>query len=307
MLPIQIQLPTHFLDAETRCDYTISPDMKKVWAVELDLLHEFQWVCEQHHLQYYAAGGTLLGAVRHKGYIPWDDDIDVMMFREDYDKLLSISQQAFHQPYCFQTTNIAENCFLGHAQLRNSRTTAIPRSNMEYCYHFNQGIFIDIFVLDHIPSNRVFSWLQFKMLQVLKKILRNKVYSYHKTLKGRTLHSILDALENYGLDFQKVFEHYENIASKMSLKPSEYVSWVEFLSPPKYKFRISDFEQAIDLPFEFTCIKAPQNYHDVLKAEYGDYMKFVKAPSLHGDVFFDPDRPYTKYIPSLSSNTEDKN
>ena len=76
---IKLQLPKGFLDAEKRCGYQVTADMKKVWAVELDLLYEFQRVANKHNIKYIANGGTMLGAVRHKGFIPWDDDIDIMM------------------------------------------------------------------------------------------------------------------------------------------------------------------------------------------------------------------------------------
>lgn len=80
-----------FFEAEERCGYHISEKMKKVWAVELKLLDYFDQLCREHNLRYYIAYGTLLGAVRHQGFIPWDDDIDVVMFRDDYEKLKVIS------------------------------------------------------------------------------------------------------------------------------------------------------------------------------------------------------------------------
>ena len=82
-----------FLEPEVRCDYEIPTEMKKVWAIELDLFREVSRVCEEHHLRYWITYGTLLGAVRHKGYIPWDDDFDIMMPRGDYQKLIRLRHE----------------------------------------------------------------------------------------------------------------------------------------------------------------------------------------------------------------------
>ena len=84
MQKLKIDLPDGFLDEEIREGYLVTSDMKKVWAVELDLFAEFDRVCRKYDITYYADAGTMLGAVRHKGFIPWDDDIDVKLSRENY-------------------------------------------------------------------------------------------------------------------------------------------------------------------------------------------------------------------------------
>ena len=142
-----MQLDNEFFKEEERCGFTVSADMKKVWAAQLDLLERFQEVCHRHGLRFFASGGTLLGAIRHKGYIPWDEDIDIMMMREDYEKLLAIAPQEFTAPYFFQTAWNDKQYSRGHAQLRNSNTTAVLADEADRHYPFNQGIFIDIFPL----------------------------------------------------------------------------------------------------------------------------------------------------------------
>lgn len=82
MVDLNIVLPDGFLNEEVRCGYTVTKQMKEVWAVELDMLEKLLSVCKKHDIKIFASGGTMLGAVRHQGFIPWDDDIDMMMFRD---------------------------------------------------------------------------------------------------------------------------------------------------------------------------------------------------------------------------------
>lgn len=88
-----------FFREEIRNDYLVPAAMKRAWACQLDLLKELLRVCDKYNLKCWADYGTLLGAVRHKGYIPWDDDIDMVMLREDYDKLVEIADKELKHPY----------------------------------------------------------------------------------------------------------------------------------------------------------------------------------------------------------------
>lgn len=132
-------------DEEEIDGYVVSSKVKKVWAVELNMLKIFDVLCRKHGLQYYACYGTLLGAVRHKGFIPWDDDIDVFMMRDDYMKLLQIAPNEISEPYFFQNV-YTDSMVWGFSKIRDSRTTAIEFPDMNESFH--QGLFIDIFPID---------------------------------------------------------------------------------------------------------------------------------------------------------------
>ena len=118
MVKLNINLPQNFLDEETRCGFTISEKLKEVWAVELDLLSEFDRVCKKYGIKYIASGGTMLGAARHHGFIPWDDDVDLMMMRDEYDKLCEIAPTEFKHPYFFQTEDTDPGFMRYFARLR---------------------------------------------------------------------------------------------------------------------------------------------------------------------------------------------
>ena len=127
-----MEFPKKFFEEEVRSGYLVTTQMKKVWACQLEILEKFKQVCDKHGLTFWLESGTLIGAVRHKGYIPWDDDIDVCMMREDYDKLVKIAQEEFTHPLVFQTAYTEKDFIRGHAQIRNVNTSAIIPCEMTH-------------------------------------------------------------------------------------------------------------------------------------------------------------------------------
>ena len=139
---IMHEIPNEFYHAEDKI-LTVAAETKAIGAVELDLLAEFDRVCKRLSLKYTIAYGTLLGAVRHKGFIPWNNDVDVLMLRKDYEILCAHADE-FKHPYFLQNEEFDPGSGRGHGQLRNSSTTGILKSDMlngEARYSFNQGIF----------------------------------------------------------------------------------------------------------------------------------------------------------------------
>ena len=120
-------MPENFFEPEVRSGYQVSTESKKLWAVELDLLNEFKRVCKDYGLSYYAVGGTLIGAARHKGFIPWDDDIDVAMMWDDFKKFMEIAPNEFKNPYFFQSYKTDDMTEVSHARIRNSMTTGFTQ------------------------------------------------------------------------------------------------------------------------------------------------------------------------------------
>ena len=100
---MNFEIPASFYEEEVRDGYTVTAQMKKIWAAELELYMLFRDVCHRHGLRHYWTYGNLIGAARHGGFIPWDDDLDVFMPREDYKKLCDIAQQEFGGKFFFQT------------------------------------------------------------------------------------------------------------------------------------------------------------------------------------------------------------
>ncbi len=283
------------LKEEKICDYLVTSDMKKIWQVELDLLKKFIDVCQKYNLKYFAVGGTVLGAIRHQGFIPWDDDIDVGMFREDYEKLLEVAEKEFTEPYFFQTP-YNDSLFRGHAQLRNSMTSAIFPAEIKF--NHNQGIFIDIFPFDEYPKKKYQYNIQRIKCMIYSKILGN-YYFTNDSLKSRMFHLISVPIVKI-VGFKKLYKHYEKICQKYNGKGNNLYTNLSF----KYN-RINratpkeTMENTILHNFENLQICIPKDYDKYLKAVYGDYHKYVIGTSSHGKIDFNVDIPYKEYLKEL--------
>lgn len=235
MTELKIGLPDDFLNEEIRCGYTVTEQMKKVWAVELDLLHELLRVCDKHGLHCYADAGTLLGAVRHKGFIPWDDDIDVVMFREDYEKLKKIADLEFVKPYFFQTAYTDNQYTYGHAQLRNIKTTGILEEEKDKRRPFVQGIFIDIFVLDGVIKNAFFIWCQRKLVHFTDQLIRC-LLSSKKSLKWRA-RMAASVLKGLKIDYRMIYRCREWILQWGKVQRCENVAPLGFIFETQKRIR----------------------------------------------------------------------
>lgn len=286
------------LNEEIREGHLVSTDIKKVWAVELDLLKNFLEYCQVHQLKCWVEGGTLLGAVRHKGFIPWDDDIDLAMPREDYDRMCRIGNEGLSYPYFLQTAYSDIDYHRGHAQFRRSDTAAIRPSDS---YDpFNQGIFIDIFPLDAVPDDRELVHEHrkrcLKILKFLKSKNRNLLASGRISLIFRKIKAKIE-VRKYG--WTNIYEKAEEEMRALSRMPHTKVAELTSLGE-KIVWDKSIFEETIYLPFENLMVPAPKNYDAFLKESFGaNYMTPIKAPSMHGKIVFDTEHSYLEVLPKV--------
>lgn len=291
-----MHLDEKFFQEENRCGYKVSEKMKKVWAVELNLLDQFDKLCREHNLRYFVDYGTLLGAVRHQGFIPWDDDIDVVMFRDDYEKLKIIAMDSVSSPYFYQNS-YTDIMIWAFSKLRDSRTSAIEFP--DFPPEFHQGIFMDIFPLDDAPDGvgmkpvvqqmQCEIWMSVVNPQGLKEMIEQGA--------GLAMDSeiLIELLKMQIRDRMKMFEDF-NVSQ---FGKSERVCFItdHFLgSPSVLREWYSNVEY---LPFENLMVPVPAGYDSLLNCRYGEYMKPVQRPNMHDGIFLDPETPYTKYVNKL--------
>lgn len=283
-----------FLEPEVIDGFEVTTKRKKIWETEIDLLQRFDAFCKENDIKYMIAAGTLLGAVRHRGFIPWDDDIDVYVFRKDYERMLKIAPKFFQGKYFFQSYLNEKEYDRPHAQIRNSDTTAIIKGEIQYRKEFNQGIFIDIFVLDVFPEN------EDQQEKLVKKVVKQKnIIDGFVRYDQFNDHSLLGKMKHFLLKivgFKRLQKHYDNICSKYSNYNSELVSDFSFWLDRRHIWKKKSWEDLSEYQFEYAKVLGPKDYDYILKEQYNNYNEFIVGNSEHGEVFFDTEKPYTYYL-----------
>ena len=301
LLPIKMTLPGGFLDEEVRCGYTVTPKLKKVWAVELDLLNELLRVCKKHNIRVQVSYGTLLGAVRHKGFIPWDDDLDVWLPRDEYNKLLSVARTEFQEPYFFQTALSDKKFYFPYARLRNSKTTAViaGQGSPEY----NNGIYIDIYVIDGFVESRLLFYFQLILRRITTKCLTLHSEGNKGKKHGWFLHLLffiacpivrLIPFDSWFYLNTKVTALYNRYAKRFS------VVYEMMTRPYTHWITKAEWNDVIEIPFECLQVPVPRSYAEVLTRMYGDYNTYPPVAERgvwhEGQIRFEPDIPYKEFL-----------
>lgn len=304
----RMQMNARRLESEEEkiADYQISDTMKKIWKVELQMLDEVDRICKKYSFTYYLVHGTLLGAVRHKGFIPWDDDLDIAMPRESYDSFLKVAKQELSEPLSIHTPETEQEIFWGgFARIRNSQTTAIESRDINQ--NGNKGIWIDILPLDICTTDD-------KKLEKKEKEIRHLQRLIYAKRYGSKNHRFLDMNPwqwkwyQIRASFYRSEKLCQRLDRAMRLYTTQEKDKSELATFTGYgKFRrlsARDFEQITYLEFAGSRYPAPAGYENYLCAIMGrDYMKYPpeeeRKPKHKG--IFDPAQPYAVYEEKLSN------
>jgi len=302
-LPIKIQLPEHFLDEEVRCETVVTTKMKKIWAVELDLLNEFAIVCKKHNLTWYIAYGSLIGTIRHKGFIPWDNDIDVLMPRTDYRKLCEIAKDEFKYPYFLQNPQSEEGRrFSVYAKLCNSETTGAGEDY--YLQGVNAGLFIDIFILDDVPDTIEERNKIRKRVSIYEHCARFlSPYKQHYTgikyvfnIIWKLYWTIILKKANGDVLYQNIDQIYGSTIGKGYKTVGMWYATGE-----KTVWDKQWFELSVLMPLEMLQVPVPVGYDMILRKQYDDYMQFppLDQRATHDYLDMEPEIPYKKFYENV--------
>ena len=245
---------------------------RKLQLTELTILNDFVKLCEDNGLRYYITYGTLIGAVRHKGFIPWDDDIDIAMPRADYEQLKKVAQvQLDTSVYYLQTCDNLPGYVSDIIKLRKVDT--LYHSRWIQQFHLpSYGIWIDIFPLDDVPKQSSIPQriIGFTLQRVIKRIFlyHNNPEGLKTTMIGGVLLKLLNLapISFYRQLRQNLMRHYEH-------KPCDYyVIYPCVYGYKKQTIKKSHYEPPVLLEFEGNRYRAPGDYDYILRRIYGDYM-----------------------------------
>lgn len=280
-----------FLQPEIRCDTYIGIEMKQVWFAELQMLDRFIEICRKYNLSYQLVGGSLLGAIRHKGFIPWDDDIDIGMLRSDYDRFVEIATKELASPFFLQTPLSDPGRNIDYVQIRNSETTAIDLRYVDKHHTFNQGIFIDIFPIDGVGTDEVLK-KQEKQQKIIRRIYAS-AFNKNSSGKGKVKHCICSVIYKVvGADF--IDKIRNDIFRKVSVDSCNEIGLVSFLfnNNRRNYWKKIWVQECIIVPFEFLKVSVPKHYNEVLTQTYGEWKKFEKGTAMHSGIDFNTRLPY---------------
>ena len=246
-------------------------ELNHLKKVELMILEDVIIFCNENNIRYYVFFGTAIGAVRHGGFIPWDDDIDIVMFREDYEKFLKLFSTKCSEKYEILSMNTTEDYVVSFAKI------SLKGTRMDYWWadtaSFVQGIQIEIFPLDYVSKNSfkrklyyyactLFLHLQLNSNSLIKseskfkQFIHSSLYHFSKFFKLNNF---------YRKKYYEILTMYNKRENKFVVDSSfQYGNLV---------FETEDFEPSETIKFENLQVKIPKNYDKILTQIYGDYMK----------------------------------
>ncbi len=299
---MQEHVPGSFFKEEELCGHLVTAETKRLWAVQLGCLQELKRICEKHDIHFFASGGTLLGAVRHKGFIPWDDDIDVMMFYEDYKRFCEVAPKEIKHPYFFQNYYTEPGFGPALSRIRNSETTGC--TSYDYAIadgRYNCGIFLDVFPLFGIEDGIVSSLVQRVRIALWRFAIAGYETSRMAKNTGWTIRKMMSPYV-WWWKIVSIFTSHQGVCrrylkacnSARSYSKMALLSFTGF--NPKLTWSKEWFDEMVTMPFEFTDISCPKAYDPILRTQYGDYRRFVKGGQIHTMTEFDPDTPFVKKL-----------
>lgn len=286
-----IEFEDNFFEEEWREGHLVKKKMKKVWAAEMEVLVEIDRICKKYSIPYFADSGTLLGAVRHQGFIPWDDDMDIAMKRKDYERFLQVAPAELPEGWYVSSAAYVKDWKESFARVHNGRKISFAKEYLERFHGCPYMVGVDIFPLDQLPPEE-----EKEMIHCILQVS----YAAAVYLKEQDLQEAEEKILWIEENCRQSFDRNKNMLNQIyvfidticKLYQTEtetdlvQVVWWIHRNKPVF-FAREWYEESILMPFENIYVPVPVNYQDVLKVLYGDdYMVPKKGLASHTEYFY---------------------
>lgn len=313
-----MEYPHKYFEDEVREGFYVNGEIKRVWAAQLEVLFEIDKLCKKHNIKWYADNGTLLGAIRHKGYIPWDDDLDICMLRDDYVRFKKIADKELPEGFLCLSLWDEDPFYEYIMRVTNGKKFNYENEFLKKYHDCQYPMGVDIFPLDYISTN--------KKKEDERKKIALQVFACADALgengedeKDPAFIELVTAVENLcGVKIdkkrpikQQMYMAAESIFTMFGSKGAKEVALMTYwIQHDNHVYPIECFRESVPVMFEGVELPAPIEFDEVLHIEYGDYMQLYKAGGVHGYPFFEQledlliekiDKYYFRY----KFNTED--
>lgn len=290
------KMPDNYLAEEVRDGEHISLKTKKLFKASVEIIDKIDAICSKYGLSYYAGYGTLIGAIRHKGFIPWDDDVDLWMPRKDFDEFQQIAAVELPEYYSLQTCVTDPTMVVDLIRIRDSRTTATQKWQIDLKLKTHMGIWVSIFPLEgrceelHAAESvlaRKWFWT---------RLFENAYVSCQASFARRVCAAAIRFVFRL-VGLKRVYRFRQRLGSVFPFEKYESCCSGTYLGGyVSVNLKRDWFRRSLDVPFEYSTIKVPVDYEKVLVALYGDWRKPVRGAADHEILDLEPDIPYKEFV-----------
>ena len=292
-----------FFKREIKWDFPVGELRKRSWAAQLEVLKVISDICRKYQLTWYVYWGTLIGAVRHKGFIPWDDDIDIALKKEDYIRFLEVAQKELPDEYCILNSYTEDEHVDYFSRITNRHTIDYSIEGMRRWHGFPFTAGIDIFPLYYIPKESEEEERQRQFLMLIGQTASLLEYQatlnkQEKEAEYREIDEIireglesLEQLTGFSFDRKRSFHNqltilYDQICRLYNVQESRAITAFPIYMKNGYEVERELLEKTILLPFENMTVSAPIGYDSILRKTFRDYMIPVRGTAAHKDLFY---------------------
>ena len=277
-----LEFPENYFEGEVREGFYVEPLMKRAWAAQLEVLEHVKIVCKRHNIKFFADFGTMLGAARHKGFIPWDDDMDITMLREDLMRFIRYAKEELPESYlvinCYDYPEYFNTVIV---RLVNSNAIRLDEEFLNEYHGFPFACGLDIFPLDYIPRDETERQMQKDLLSIVRGTMEAYLQGSEATdeqkeyLLSQVQELTGQTIDRSGNIVQQLSKLLDSISAMFEEKDADHVGIayrMTYLPESMMMHEKAIYEGTVEVPFEITTLPVPVGYETYLRQEYGDYM-----------------------------------